>query len=439
LAVVAIATSSADAQMMTTKTLDRIKLATVRVLTADGETGRSGAGVVVKLEKNAAYVVTAADCVAVLVDPKDTEAAEEIVPPKIAVLPTNSVERIEATLVGVDMERDLALLKIEADKSLVGPLDPGPAPVRLTETMAVYSFGFADEGGDSGVAPAVKRVSVVSIRRSAPDENGWIRVDNVLGAGHIGGPVVDAAGRLVGVSRQPDPDDKETVLTPRGEVKTFVDAALKGQMPKIARKIAPGSKVVAKPDPGSPKKGEAKVLPGGIRLVEARWGVLVDTHEPLIDAVDASETLAKLLAEGKEFEIEDRLFPSRATKLRLALHCSLRAGDEIVEAKLPLRSQVRLIEPGKELADRTESVFVDSAIWSVDRTFNPAYEEESRDLTALVREKAKTFRGCQAGGFDLPELRFGRPKVLMARIKLGERQLELRIGEPGLLKIASAK
>ncbi len=337
------------------------------------------------------------------------------------------------------MERDLALLKIAADKSHFGSLDPGPAPARLTETMSVYSFGFTAEGDEANVAVAVKRGAVVSIRRSAPDENGWIRVDAVPSEGHVGGPVVDSSGRLVGICRQAVKDDRETVLTPRGDVKSFVEVALKGQLPKLATMKATTRKVAATDEPNAPKMTEPKNLLGGVRLLNASWGVLVEGGEPLLDTVDVLDTVAKLLEEGTVFEVEERLFPERTTRLRLALHLTFQAGAEIVDVQLPLRSQARLTEPSEELAAREEAVYVDSAVWMIDRTFNPAFEDESRDLTTLVREKSRTNRGCRVSVIDLPELRFGRPKVMSARVKLGKRQLELRIGEPGMVKVSDAK
>jgi hypothetical protein len=429
----------AAAQSMPTRTLVRIKMATVRVVAPPGGAEPGGAGVVVKLEKNTAYVVTAAECVAGRGDSKGASEDAERAPPKIVVTPADSEERLAATLVGVDEARGLALLNFEVGKTLVGPLDPAAVPVRLIETMSVYSFGFAAEGDAGKIVAAVKRTSVISLRRSAPDNDGWIRVDGVPGEGYVGGPVVDASGRLVGVSRACGPDDKESSLTARGDVVAFVEAGLKGKFPAIARKEAMAPKVVVKEQPEPIEKAGVKDLPGGVQLVQARWGVLVESGDTLLDSVDVLASTAKLLEEGRAVDIESRVFPARVSRRALALHCSLQAGDRVVELQLPLRSQVRLADPTEALAAREETVFVDAATWSVDRTFNPDFAEESRDVTALFREKVQTLIGCRISVLDLPELKFGHPKALTARIKLGKKQLEVRVVEPGLIRFDVAK
>ncbi len=98
-------------------------------------------------------------------------------------------------------ELDLALLKIDADLGLT-PLELGKDD-ELTETMAVTSFGYP-----FGKALAVARdgypnVSVNSSRITSLRKDGGklilVQVDGLLNPGNSGGPVLDPAGKVIGV------------------------------------------------------------------------------------------------------------------------------------------------------------------------------------------------------------------------------------------------
>ena len=113
--------------------------------------------------------------------------------------------RFAATVLGTDVAKDVAVLKIPR-------LPPGTAPVtlgdssRLAAGQAVAAIGNA---GGSGGKPSVARGKITGLHRSvtalddlgsrAEHLKGMIRVSARLRPGDSGGPLVDAAGRVIGM------------------------------------------------------------------------------------------------------------------------------------------------------------------------------------------------------------------------------------------------
>jgi len=102
-----------------------------------------------------------------------------------------------AKLLKADRTLDLALLKVDM------PLGPPPLDVidayRLKETQEVYIFGFP--GGETLGSNISVNISTISSIRREDGITPWIQVAGGMTHGNSGGPVTDAAGRVIGVAR----------------------------------------------------------------------------------------------------------------------------------------------------------------------------------------------------------------------------------------------
>jgi S1-C subfamily serine protease len=105
----------------------------------------------------------------------------------------------KATLVGVAPEKDLAVLKISAPLNLLKPIPIGDAKV-LKVGMKVYAIGNPfglDYSMSSGIVSALER-EVKSITGNTI--HGAIQTDAAINPGNSGGPLLDSAGRLIGMN-----------------------------------------------------------------------------------------------------------------------------------------------------------------------------------------------------------------------------------------------
>ena len=109
----------------------------------------------------------------------------------------------KAEVVCADAEKDLAILRVTGLKNPPAPIEYATPP-KLTETMAVYSFGFpfGDALATGKAAPGVTvgKASVSSIRLDDKGAIARVQIDGALNPGNSGGPIVDAKGKLVGVA-----------------------------------------------------------------------------------------------------------------------------------------------------------------------------------------------------------------------------------------------
>jgi serine protease Do len=104
-----------------------------------------------------------------------------------------------ATLVGRDPFSDLAVLKIEGAKLPVAPLgDSG----RLTigETVVAIGNPLWIEGGATVTAGVVSGLGRSTEQEGLPVLHNLIQTDAAINPGNSGGPLVDLAGRVVGIN-----------------------------------------------------------------------------------------------------------------------------------------------------------------------------------------------------------------------------------------------
>ncbi len=104
-----------------------------------------------------------------------------------------------AKLVGVAPHKDLAVLKIEAPAELLAPLDLGSSH-DLRVGQATYAIGNPfglDQSLTRGVISALGREITSRMRTTIYDV---IQSDTAVNPGNSGGPLLDSAGRLIGVN-----------------------------------------------------------------------------------------------------------------------------------------------------------------------------------------------------------------------------------------------
>lgn len=196
------------------QTLQAIKNATAFIKMEAGNQGGTGSGFLMKVDGTTAYLVTNHH---VITPPKQEQAvvigriqprvvkAPAIKPTITAVLwsGTPREQEIPAEVAASDEDRDLAILKISGVANLPAPIDISQRP-QLVETMPLYIFGYpfgkALATNKRSPAITVGKGSVSSLRLDDRGELTLVQINGDLNPGNSGGPVVDAQGRLVGVS-----------------------------------------------------------------------------------------------------------------------------------------------------------------------------------------------------------------------------------------------
>ncbi len=107
----------------------------------------------------------------------------------------------DATLVGAFADRDLAVLRIDAPKDKLPPIAVG-ASRDLQVGQRVYAIGNPfglDQTLTTGIVSALGREIESFNQRTI---RGVIQTDAAINPGNSGGPLLDSAGRLVGVNTQ---------------------------------------------------------------------------------------------------------------------------------------------------------------------------------------------------------------------------------------------
>ena len=99
-----------------------------------------------------------------------------------------------ATLVGVDGENDLALLKIEVEGVPFFDLGGGAAPRQGQLVLAYGSPMGLSQSATMGLVSAVDR------QLSSEDPRTYIQTDASMNPGNSGGPLVDLEGKLLGIN-----------------------------------------------------------------------------------------------------------------------------------------------------------------------------------------------------------------------------------------------
>jgi S1-C subfamily serine protease len=104
-----------------------------------------------------------------------------------------------ATLVGIDTSTDLALLKIDGASDLATATIGSSADVAVGDDVVVIGNALALEGG-STVTRGIVSVLDRSIDTSSGQLTGMLQADASISSGNSGGPLVNAAGQVLGIN-----------------------------------------------------------------------------------------------------------------------------------------------------------------------------------------------------------------------------------------------
>jgi hypothetical protein len=194
------------AQQLAEQKLDEIKQATVLIKVSSGLRGGSGSGFLVQTDKTTGYVVTNYHVIDMGAGRKTHRRPGETWDQLIEVVffsgSRNELVR-PAQVVAEDPERDLAVLRITANRPLPKPLDL-TAPPKLVETLPVlvcgFPYGEALTTNTRNPAITIGKATISSIRTNNFGEPVYIQLDGAVNPGNSGGPIVTTDGRLVGVA-----------------------------------------------------------------------------------------------------------------------------------------------------------------------------------------------------------------------------------------------
>ena len=172
----------------------------------------------------------------------------------------------DATLVGAFPDRDLAVLRIEAPKEKLPPLAVGSSR-DLQVGQRVYAIGNPfglDQSLTTGIVSALNREIESFNQRTI---RGVIQTDAAINPGNSGGPLLDSAGRLIGVNTQiASPSGASSGIgfaIPVDEVNRIVPRLIRD-----GRFVRPALGISAAPA----GLQRALNLPKGVPLIEVRSG-----------------------------------------------------------------------------------------------------------------------------------------------------------------------
>jgi S1-C subfamily serine protease len=163
--------------------------------------------------------------------------------------------------VGAFPERDLAVLRIEAPKDKLPPLAVGTSR-DLIVGQRVYAIGNPfglDQTLTSGIVSALNREIESFNDRTI---RGVIQTDAAINPGNSGGPLLDSAGRLIGVNTQ--------IASPSGASAGIGFAIPVDEVNRIVPRLIRDGKFVRPAigiSAGPPGLSQALKLPRGVALV----------------------------------------------------------------------------------------------------------------------------------------------------------------------------
>ncbi|HEX3151090.1 MAG TPA: trypsin-like peptidase domain-containing protein [Gemmataceae bacterium] len=184
--------------------LTKLKAATVFIKMTAGPVQSTGSGFVLRVEGNNALVVTNNH----VISPSAKHG--QIGDPQYELVFHSGRKNefsLKGDVVGADKEHDLALVRVSGVLGVTGGFPEAlnttdKAP--LAETMPIYIFGFpfgemlATTNGNPNVT--IGKGTISSLREDDAGDTAVIQIDGDVNPGNSGGPVVDARGRLVGVT-----------------------------------------------------------------------------------------------------------------------------------------------------------------------------------------------------------------------------------------------
>jgi S1-C subfamily serine protease len=104
-----------------------------------------------------------------------------------------SGEAVRAELVGTAPNYDLAVLRVRSSRNL-----PPPIAIGSSSDIKVGQFAFA-VGNPFGLDQSMSSGIISALKRRLPTSSGR-EIDTAINPGNSGGPLLDSAGRLIGVT-----------------------------------------------------------------------------------------------------------------------------------------------------------------------------------------------------------------------------------------------
>ncbi|MHC4913911.1 MAG: trypsin-like peptidase domain-containing protein [Planctomycetota bacterium] len=194
-ASLAAAPSAAGQEGIPEGMLQKLKAATAFIKVTTSRGSGSGSGFLMKKAGNTGFLVTNAH----VARPRGVAASGLNVVFRSG---TPDEFTVGAQIVGLDKDRDLAILKVTSDK-LPAPLDL-KTTLKVRETLPVYILGYpfgrmlAARRGNPEIT--IARGSISSIRKDTFGNVKYLQIDGDINPGNSGGPIVDSKGALIGVS-----------------------------------------------------------------------------------------------------------------------------------------------------------------------------------------------------------------------------------------------
>jgi serine protease Do len=221
----------------------------------------SGSGVII--DENG-YIVTNAHVVMGAQRVQVTLAAQTAGAParRSAVRPNGRILRAE--LVGLDLETDVALLKV--NEHLLPALKLGDSDM-VEQGQIVLAFG-SPMGLDNSVTMGV--VSSPSRQLKPDDPMIYIQTDAPINPGNSGGPLVDSEGRVVGINT--------LILTQSGGSEGIGFAVPSNIVSSVVDQLRKSGRVV-RGEIGVTAQTISQALADGWKLPQA-WGVVIGDVEP---------------------------------------------------------------------------------------------------------------------------------------------------------------
>lgn len=320
------------------------------------------------------HVIDGARRIQVLLHPDPAEMADRqsIVPPR--------GDAVNAVVVGVDRETDIAVLKVEAGRPLPALAFANSDDLAPGQMVLAY-------GSPMGLATSVSMGVVSGVARQLSPENPmiYIQTDASINPGNSGGPLVNARGEVVGINT--------LILSQSGGDEGIGFAAPSSIVRAVAEQLRANGRV---------QRGEIGVLAQTINpdladglSLSRDWGVLIADVAPNspadkagLQVGDVVETLdGKLMENARQFDVN--LYgkrPSATVTLDILRNTTRKSVR--VEVRERVDNELRF----SDLVSREENLVLELGIVAVELT-----PELQRRLPYL-RKKSGVIVGAIAGG-----------------------------------------
>ncbi|MGC8883430.1 MAG: trypsin-like peptidase domain-containing protein [Bryobacteraceae bacterium] len=311
----------------------------------------SGSGVIIDAE---GYIVTNAH---VVVGAQRVQVT--LAPPADG--PRSRTRSVRAEVVGLDLETDVALLRVQ-EKGLPA-LELGDSD-RVEQGQLVFAFG-SPLGLDNSVTMGV--VSSPARQLRPDDPMIYIQTDAPINPGNSGGPLVDTEGRVIGINTM--------ILSQSGGNEGIGFAVPSNIVASVVEQLRRSGRVV-RGDIGATVQAITPTLADGWKLPRD-WGVVVADVEPEREADAAGLRVGDVIVAANGRDIDN------ARQFNLSLYRPVVGQTmtlDVLRGGNKIRLEVRIAERHDEastyaeLASREENLIAELGIFAVDLT--PALREQ---------------------------------------------------------------